>query len=140
MAFLVHGRHAGIIHQTERVGAVRQPQVRRVLAQQQAVLGARGVQSVRLSDVLGRQIIDQDADVGLVTLQDKAGATLDDAGGIDARDQPLRRRLLIAGGAIDLARQEESGGRIGLQRAHDLVRWDEIILDGVADAHHLRAL
>ena len=53
------------------MGMVRQAQVGVVLAQQQAVLGARGMQPVRLDGRLGDQVVDQHADVGLVAPQDE---------------------------------------------------------------------
>ena len=59
------------LEQAQAPGALGEPQVGVVVAQQQPVLGARGEHAVGLVDALGHQVVDQHADVGLVASQDK---------------------------------------------------------------------
>ena len=53
-------------------------------------------------------------------------------GGVEPGDQSLRRSLLVAGGAVDLAGQEKPGEPLGLQRRLQLARIDVVVFDGVA--------
>src|SRR5688572_27830711 len=51
---------------------------------------------------------------------------------VDAGDEPLPRRLFIAGRTIDLARQEKALHELRLQAGLELLRVDIVILDGIA--------
>ena len=59
---------------------------------------------------------------------------------VNARHNPLRRRLLVTRGAINLPRQEKTRRRLSLHCRKQLIRRHIIILDGIAHAHHLHAL
>ena len=59
-------------------------------------------------------------------------AAAGDARRVQPRQQPLRRRLLIAGRAVDLAGQEQPADPLGLQRRPQFARIDMVVFDGVA--------
>src|ERR1700691_6144937 len=55
---------------------------------------------------------------------------------MQARNEALRRRLFIAGGAVDLAGQEESRQAPGLQGRVEFARVDMVIFDGITGPDH----
>ena len=75
----------------------------------QPVFGARGEHAVRLGDAARHQVVDHDADIAFGAVEDDRRARRRRARGVEAGDQALRGRLLVAGGAVDLAGQEEPG-------------------------------
>ena len=77
------------------------------MPEHQAILGAAGEHAVRLVDAAGDQVVDQDADIGPRAVEDQRRLALDRERGVDAGDQALGRRLLVAGRAVDLAGEEE---------------------------------
>ena len=116
-----------------------------VLAQHQAVLGARGEHAVGLVRRLGHQVVDQHPDVGFVAAQDQlvTGAVRTAVQGqrrVDPCHQPLCGRLLVAGGAVHLAGEVEPAQMLALQRGAHLVGGKEVVLHGVAVARHLHLL
>ena len=56
--------------------------------------------------------------------------------GVRSSNQPLSRRLLIARGAIDLAREKKPVRASHRERAIELRRHIIVVLDGVAGARH----
>ena len=62
------------------------------------------------------------------------------AGGVDAGHEALGGGFLVAGGAIDLACQEQAAGGADFQGAAELAGVDEVVLDGVARAQHFGGL
>src|SRR3546814_1774799 len=103
-------------------------------------LGARGEHAVGLDRALGDQVVDQHADVGLVAARRPRLFLLHEARGVDTRDQPLRRGFLVAGGAVDLAGEEQAGDGAGFQRVLQSPRVEEVVLDRVAGAGDVRVL
>ena len=84
--------------------------------QRQAVLGARGEHAVGLDHTLGGEVVDQHAEIGLGAVGDEIGrAPAGRQGGVDAGEQALGRRLLVAGGAVDLAGEEQAAQGTQLQ-------------------------
>ena len=59
---------------------------------------------------------------------------------VDAGDDSLRRRLFVAGRAVDLAREKQSRDALRLERARQLRRLDEVVLDRVAGTQQHRVL
>ena len=59
--------------------------------------------------------------------------------GVDPGDQPLGRRLLVAGGPVDLPGEKQAGHPVRLERRAQLGGLDEVVLDRVAGPHHHRA-
>ena len=51
--------------------------------------------------------------------------------GVDAGDQSLRRRLLVAGRAVDLPGEKQPGDALRFEAPRQLGRLDEVVLDGV---------
>ena len=78
-----------------------------ILAQQDAVLGARGKHAVRFIHATGHQVINQHTDVSLVTAQGKRFTTGHILVGIDAGNESLPCRFLITCRAIDLPGKEQ---------------------------------
>ena len=56
--------------------------------------------------------------------------------GIDARHETLSCRLFVSGRAVDLAGQKQAGDALGLKRARELRRLDEVVLDRVPWPQH----
>src|SRR3546814_13582773 len=71
---------------------------------------------------------------GLVAARRPRLLLLHEARGVDTRDQPLRRGFLVAGGAVDLAGEEQAGDGAGFQRVIQSPRVEEVVLDRVAGA------
>ena len=107
-----------------------------VVAEEQAVLGSRGVEAVGLGELAGDEVVDHDADVGLGAAELDGVATERQACGVDAGHEALGGGLLVAGGAVDLAGQEEATGVADFEGTAELAGVDEVVLDGVAGAEH----
>ena len=88
---------------------------------------------------MGHQVIDENADIGPRPVEHDRRRASRQPRRIEPGEQALSRRLLIAGGAVDLASQEEPGNRAGLERVLQGARIDEIILDGVTGTQHSRS-
>ena len=129
-----------VADEAELAPPLAQAQVGVVLAQQQAPLGARGEHPVGLAGAAGDQVVDEDPEVGLRAVEDERRARLREAGRVDPGPEPLRRRLLVAGGAVDLAGEEEAADRLGLEGRGQLRRLHEVVLDRVGRPHDLGLL
>ena len=114
---------------------LREAQVRIVLTQGKAIFRPSRHHAIGLSGALGDEIVDQDADVGLIPPQDKRFFALDGKGRVDSRHKPLGRRLFVAAGAVDLPRHVEIR-RVGDLKAQSESRSvDGVVLDGIGRAH-----
>ena len=131
---------ARVVDDAELASGFREAQIRVVLAQLQPVLGARGEHPVRLGDAARDEIVDQHAEVGLVAARAPAVLAADEASGVDAGEDPLRRGLLVAGRAIDLAGEEEAADRLRLERRAQRARIEVVVLDRVARTQQVRVL
>src|SRR3546814_639613 len=79
------------------------------------------------------QIVDQHADIGVGTVQNERRLPSPGRqGGIETSDQPLGRRFLISGGAVDLAGEIPAGLAPRLQRRLQLAGIDDIVYYGIA--------
>ena len=113
----------------------RQPLIRIVGAQAQAVLGARGEHAVGLGDAARNQVVDHHAQVGVRTRNDELSSrTAGLQRGVDARGNALGPCFLVARGAVDLTCQEQPRQALHFQRREQLARIDVIVFDGVAEA------
>ena len=101
-------------------------------AQVQPVLGARGEHPVRLGHPAGDQVVDHDADVGLAAVEDEGRALERARSRVDARDETLARRFLVARRAVDLPGEEQARQRLQRQPAVERARVDVVVLDRVA--------
>ena len=96
--------------------------------------------AIRLGVVARDQIVDQHADVRLVASEYQGRLLPRGTSRIDPRDQSLRRRLLIARGAVHLAGQEQPREGFALQGGGRLVRRHVVVLHRVAGAEDHRLL
>src|SRR5438067_2333639 len=93
---------------------LRFPQIR--LRAAQSLLRARGEETVRLLEALRRQVVDQDRRVRFRTVEHEGIVAADRERRVDARPDPLRRRLFVSRSAVDLAGQKESGNVARFER------------------------
>ena len=118
----------------------REARVGVVLAQVQAVFRARGEHAVRLQRAVRDEVVDQHADVRLVATRRPWRLAAHRARGIQARDEALRGGLLVAGRAVDLAREEQPAHALRLERGVEPARIEVVVFDRVARARHVCAL
>ena len=116
-------------------GAWREPAVGVVVPECQPMLRAAGEHPVGLIHAASHEVVDQNADVGILAFEHERLA----AGGrerrVGPRHEPLGRSLLIARRAVDLAREKEAPGPLALERGQELIRRAVVIFDGVAIPH-----
>ena len=98
------------------------------------MLGTRGEHTIRLIYPFGHQIVDEHADVSLITTQHKGLATHNLLMRIDTRHQTLTCCLLIACSSIYLTGKIKASHTLGLQRMMQLCGVEIVILDGVSRA------
>ena len=93
----------------ERLAERRQPLIGVVGPEPQAELGARREHAVGLADAPRHQIVDHHADIAVGARQTMTGSPPPAASAALSRRASPGRRLLVAGGAVDLAGQEQPG-------------------------------
>lgn len=76
---------------------------------------ADGAERTRLIDALGHQVVDQHADETIRAAEHELLPPERGTAGIDAREHALRRRLLVSGRAVDLAREEQARDALRLE-------------------------
>ena len=140
LLFAKHLRIGRLVDQTVGVPVAHQAKVGVVLSEHQAVFGPAREHPVGLFGPLGDQVVDQHADVGFVAPEDEGLFPFDRQGGVDTRHQSLGRRLLVAGGTVDLAGEVEVFDLFGLQCVLQFGRIDVVVLDGVAVTDDFRVL
>ena len=91
-------------------------QIRVVLTQKQAVFRTRRHHPVRFMVFFGNQIVDQDTDICLGTVEDDRFFSQHFARRIDTRHKALYRRFLITGASVKLTAAEQSPDRLKFQR------------------------
>ena len=145
--FLCHGvllglecRPAAVIDQAQLAADAGQAHVGVVLAQLQPVFGAAGEHAVRLVGAVGDQVVDQYAQIRFVAARAPASLLAGETRGIEAGQQALRGGFFIAGGAVDLAGEEQAADGLGLQRVLQPARIEEVVFDRIARAGDVRVL
>ena len=93
-------------NQTELETNGRQPFIGVVLSKQETILCPTGEHAVWLLSAFGDEIIDENADIGLIPPENEGGLTVNPTGGVDAGYESLGTGLFVSGCAIDLAGQE----------------------------------
>ena len=86
------------------------------------------------------RVVDEHADIAFVTARNPRLAVPGAERGVHPGHEPLRGRLLVAGGAVDLAGEEQVLHPAGLQPRPQLPRVEVVVLDGVSRARDVRAL
>ena len=81
------------------------------------------------------QIVDQNADIRLRTVEHQLFFSLHAERCIDARDQALRRSLLVSGTAVELAAGKQILDRLELEGRQKLSRVDAVVLDRIRIPH-----
>ena len=127
-------------NQADAAANLRQTLVGVVLTVEQTVFAAGGHDAVGLLGTLGHKVIDEGADIAVGALEDQRLTAQQLQRRVDARHKALHRRLLVAGGAVELPRTVEAGDLFRLQSELKLGRIDAVIFDGVGGAEHFRVL
>src|SRR5262245_47978986 len=96
------------------------------------MLGTRREHSVRLQASSSNQVVHKDSDVRLIAAESQRRLASNRLDSVDTGDQPLRRRLLITGGAVNLAGKEESANALCLQGGLQLCRLYEIVFNRIS--------
>ena len=104
-----------VVDTTKLAAQLGQTQICVVFAQAQAVFGAAGEHSIRFAHALRHQVIDQHTQIGLIAARHPWLLVERPAGGIDACEQALGGRFLIAGRPVDLPREIKRPDRARLQ-------------------------
>ena len=133
---LLHRPEPLLRHEADLIASPGQPLVGVVLPQHQTVLAAGGHDAVRLVGALRHQVVDEGADVALRPGEDKGALPSQLPGGVDAGHKALDRRLLIAGGAVELPCAVQSRYLLGLQDGQQGQGVDAVVLDGVGRPGH----
>ncbi len=123
---------AGIVDDAQAPPVLGEPQVGVVLAQLEPVFGARSKHPVRLGNAARDQVVDQHADIRLVPARAPACFAGHVARRVDAGEDALRSRLLVAGRAVDLPGEEKAGDRLRFKRRAQRAWIEIVVLDRIA--------
>src|SRR6185437_6996601 len=99
-----------------------------------------GEHPIRLASTARDEVVDQHSQIGLAALRQPGLALADCQGRVDAGDEALRRRFLVARRAVDLAGKEQPPETSGLQRRLQIPGVEEVVLDRIAGAGQVRVL
>ena len=108
--------------QPELVGAFGQTHVRVVLPKEDAVFRTGGEHPVGLVHALCYEVVDEDADVRFIPSEDERLPTVAINMRIDAGDESLSARFLVAGRPVDLSGEEKIPDALRLERMVELRR------------------
>ena len=86
-----------------------------VLSQLQSILRSTGKHAIRFVHTVGDKVVNQDSDIGFISPQNHGRSVLQRERSVDAGDQALRTRLLVAGRTIDLTGEKEALNGLGFQ-------------------------
>src|SRR5690606_16449194 len=131
VTFAGEGTPSRVVDAPEFAADGRQAQVGVVLAQAQAILGSAGEHPVGFRNAARDQVIDEHTEIGLVAARTPWLAAGDLQGGIDAGQQALRSGLLVTGGAVDLAGEEQTADGARLERTLQSTGVEVVVLDRV---------
>jgi len=86
------------------------------------VLGSRREHPVGLTMLSSAHVVDQHPEIGILTIRDVLPLAAQSADGVDSRQKPQRRRLLIAGCAEKLTGKVQPPNLLALEVRPDLPR------------------
>ena len=95
-----------VIDQAQAASGFSQPQVSVVFAQHQPVFRPAGEHAVGFRHAAGNEVVHQNPYIGFVATRAPARLSTNLKRGVQSGQQSLRRRLLVAGGAVDLSGKE----------------------------------
>ena len=107
-----------------------------VLTKENAVFSAAGEHAVGFVRPFGDEVVDEHADIGLVTPQREWGIPLDVEVCVDSCDETLAGGLLVSCCAIDLACEVEFAEVFCFEGVMELSWWKEVVFDGIAWPEH----
>src|SRR5207249_4977001 len=100
---------AGFVDEVQIAGDWGETFVGVVVAEVETVLGSAGEHAIGFGGGFGDEVVDHDADVGLVAAQAKIRETASgELRGVDSGDQTLGGGFFVAAGAVDLTGEEEA--------------------------------
>jgi hypothetical protein len=134
------GLPARVVDEAELAARFGEAEVGVVLAQLEAVLGAAGEHPVGLGHAAGDQVVDQHPEVGLVAARRPGGVAAHKARSIQPGKQTLCGGLLVAGGAVELAGEEQTLDRLRFQRRLEAAGIEVVVLDRISRAEKMRLL
>ena len=126
--------HAFFCGEADFIADMGQARVGIVLTQQYAVFCARGEHAVRFVDPLGYKVVDKHTDIGRVSREHHRLQSSYSASGIDSCNEPLTGGFLIAGSAVYLTGEIETGNELAFERMAQLRRVEKVILDSITGA------
>ena len=110
------------------------------MTKQESIFSPRRKHAIRLPGILGNQIVNQDANIGLRSIENEWLIPTELQCCVDAGHDTLSRRFLITGCPVDLASVVQSCHEFGFQRAVQLARGKVVVFDGIARLQYLRLL
>ena len=95
------------------------------------MFGARRKHTIRFIHPFSNEVIDKYAYISLVPTENKFVAADNFPVSIDAGNQSLPCRLLVACGAIDLTREKQIFHEFSFKRVRELSGVEKIVFDGI---------
>src|SRR6185437_3987051 len=96
----------------------------------------RGEHPVWLGDAAGDEVVDHHAEIAIGAIEHDWRGTAGRKRGVEPSHKALGGSSLIAGGAVDLAGQEEALQTTGLEGRVEFTGIDVIVFDSVARPDH----
>ena len=118
--------------QSEGAGNRAETLVGVILPEEETIFGSTGEHPIGFGAPLRDEVIDHDAEIGLVPGQDERVVAENLEGRIGPREKALTRGLFITGGPIDLTRKVEAFNLLCLESGGELGWWAVIVFDGVS--------
>ena len=129
-----------ITDQTDPMSVFSQPEVSIILAKQQSVFSPTRHHPIRLKCLLGTEIVYENSDISIRTIENQRFLSFYLHGRIDTRIKSLCRRLFITGASVKLSAGKKSVYFLEFKRRLQLNRVDAVILYGVSVPDNFRML
>src|SRR4029079_1773027 len=129
-----------VVDQAQPAANVGEAHVGIVLAQHQTIFRAAGKHRVGFRYPSRYQVVDQDAEVCLVTARAPNLLILHVPAGVQPGEQTLRGCLLVAGRTVDLPGKVKAVNALRLERWLEVPWIEEVVLDRVSRSQDMRTL